>query len=268
MIVRTQCEIVWMVDFLSNLTTIVGLIGSFVVIIGGIAACYVYWSRRRFAVGKRNIRSVGFYPPGVVKNIKLELTDWQQALPGETLPMETVSIADSEDGEYIRLGGLTRVALKRTGNPPAVVLHFVLTNPDIIPASIREIEFTIQRHDGRNKCNFIPAFFGKKDAPNNSRVPAGLPFDEYWGPILIQPTSSSEHRLVFVPKPPDNMFEGFTVGEYECSVELKFERFFRLMKRKEKSRRIKFKFDVDEATVEDWKHDKPVILPYGLLLDV
>jgi hypothetical protein len=32
MIVSTQCEIVWMVDFLSNLTTIVGLIGSFVLI--------------------------------------------------------------------------------------------------------------------------------------------------------------------------------------------------------------------------------------------
>jgi hypothetical protein len=250
-----------MTDIFSLLTTIVTLIGSFVIIIGGIAAYYVNWSRQKFAVGKWNIRSVGFYPPDVVKNIKFELTDWQQAAPGETLPPETLLISDSEDGEYVPVGGLTRVALKRTLNPPAVVLHFVLTNPNIIPASIKEIVFTTQRRDGGKKCEFIPAFFGKKDAPDNSRVPAGLPFDEFWGPILIQPTSSSEHRLVFVPKPPDNMFEGLAAGEYNCSVELKIERF---LKRKEKTRRITFKFNVDEALAEDWKHGKPVMLPYGM----
>src|SRR5665647_244254 len=108
-----------MVDFLSNLTTLAALISSFVVIIGGIAAVYVYSSRLKFAGGKWNIRSISFYPPGVVKNIKFELTDLQQALPGETLPPETLSISDSEDGEYVPIGGLTRIVLKRTLNPLA-----------------------------------------------------------------------------------------------------------------------------------------------------
>jgi hypothetical protein len=65
----------------------------------------------------------------------------------------------------------------------------------------------------------------------------------------------------------DNVFDGLTAGEHDCSVELKFERLFKLRKGKEKSRRITFKFDGDEELVENLKHGKPVIVPYGLLRD-
>jgi hypothetical protein len=256
-----------MTDVFSDLGVFLGLIASVIIIIGGGIAGYVYLSRLRFAGGKWNIRSVGFYPPSLTKNIKIERTDWQQALPGETLPLGTLSIGDPEGGELIPLEGLTRVALKRTGNPPAVALHFVITNPGVIPVAIKEVTFVVQRSDGSSRCEFGPAFFGKKEVPVNSTLPAGLPFDEYWGPIQIQPSSSTERRLVFVPKP-DNVFEGLTAGEYECSIELKFERMFKLRRQKEKSRRIMFKFDAEEELVENWKSDKPVIVPYGLLRDI
>jgi hypothetical protein len=255
-----------MVDVFSDLGVFLGLIASIIIIIGGSIAGYVYLSRLRFAGGKWNIRSVGFYPPSLTKNIKIERTDWQQALPGETLPPDTLSIAHPEGGEFVPVGGLTRIALTRTENPPAVALHFVVTNPSVIPVAIKEITFAIQRPDGGGRCEFGPAFFGKKDAPDDSRVAAGLPFDEFWGPILIQPSTSSEHRLVFVPKL-DNAFDGLTAGEYDCSVELKFERLFKFRKGKEKSRRIRFKFDGEKEMVANWKHDKPVLVPYGLLRD-
>lgn len=256
-----------MSDLLSNITTIVTLIGSLVVIIGGIAALYVYRSRLKFAAGKWNIRSVNFYPPGVAKNIKLELTDWQQAANGEILPLETLQISRAEDGEYIPVGGLTSIKLKRTFNPPVVVLHFVVANPNITPTAIKDMTFTIQRCDGGARFEFVPAFFGKKEASDNVGLPAGLPLDEYWGPILMQPASSSEHRLVFVPKL-GTTFEGLTEGEYKCAVELKFERFSGIIVRNNKLRRVVFKVNIDETMAKAWNDGQPITFPYGLIQDI
>jgi hypothetical protein len=262
-----------MTDLLSNLTTIVTLIGSFVVIIGGIAAGYVYWTRQKFAGGRWTVRSITFYPPDVVKNIKLERVDWQEALPGETLPPETLSIGDLEGGPLIPVGGLKRVALKRTFNPPAVVVHFVAVNPGIIPVAIKEIAVTIKRLDNGSEYEFMPTHFAKKDAPVDSRVPPGLPFDEHWGPILIQPTSSSEHRLVFVPSALLNpargsVFEGLVAATYECSIEFRFERLFKIVKNRDRSRHIKFKIESDEMMVEAWNNNQPVTFPYSLIQDL
>jgi hypothetical protein len=262
-----------MVDFLSNLTTIVTLIGSFVIIIGGIAAVYVYWTRRKFAGGKWTVRSITFYPPDVVKNIKFERVDWQEALPGEMLPPETLSVGASEGGPLIPVGGLKRVALKRTFNPPAVVVHFVAVNSGIIPVAIKEIAVTIKRLDNGSEYEFMPTHFGKKEAPVDSRVPPGLPFDEHWGPILIQPASSSEHRLVFVPSALLNpargdVFEGLVAATYECAIEFRFERLFKIVKNRKRSRHIRFRIDVEETLVEAWNNNKPVTLPYSLIQDI
>jgi hypothetical protein len=253
-----------MTDIFSILGGVLGIIASAIIIGSAVAAVCFYFYRRSFAGGKWNIRSVSFYPPNLVNNIKLALTEWQEALPGETLPPETLRIADPE-GKFVPIGGLKRVKLTRTGNPPAVVLHFDISNPSVVQATINEITFAVQRSDGKDRCEFFPVFFGKKDAPPNSRVPAGLPFDEHWSPIVLDPSSTSEHRLVLIPKT-SNVFRGLTPGKYVFSVEPTFDRLFkRFRKKKQKTKHITYKFDAEEELVKDWSQNKPVVVPYSLL---
>lgn len=246
------------------------LVGSIVVIVGAFVAVYVYWSWSRFARGEWTIRKISFFPPEAVKRVfNIEIKTEQKAAPGETLSPETVQISASKNGPYVPLGGLTRIGFRGTIIPPAVLVNFVVVNPSIIPAAITQVTLTIKRLADGSIYKFAPTHYGKKEGVDKPGAPARVQFEDFWRPILLKPASCSAHRLVFIPaqlRPPiasdpdDKLFTDLAAGEYECSVDLRFERLFRLMKTRGKSRRIARAVDIDELSVEEWRLNKEVVL--------
>ncbi len=249
---------------------IITLIASGIVIIGGIIALYVYWSWTKFARGKWTIRDISFYSPQAVQDIFIvEIKQRLEAPPGKLLPPGTITVSPSKDGLFVPVGGLRSIEFKGTISLPAVLVHFVIVNPSIIPVAINEVTLTIKHLTEGRTYRFAPQHFGKKEGVDKPGAPARVQFDDYWGSILIKPASCSAHRLVFAPallKPSiagvadDKIFTDLVAGEYECSVELKFERLFRLMRNKAKSRCITRKVDISELLVDEWKHNKPVVV--------
>jgi hypothetical protein len=256
-------------DLYLNTREFFTLASAIVVTVGGIIALYLYMSRLKFAGGTWTIRSIGFYPPEAVKNImKAEVVTWSKAQPGKTLPPETLMI-ESDDGSWIPVGGLTSFTATVTTPPPAVRLHFVIVNPSSLPAALKDVVLTVTRRNGDLEHKFKPSHFGKKDAPAEPGIPAGFHFEDYWGSILVQPASSSEHWLIFGPSQMDlsNPFS-LVAGEYECSIEFRFERQIKLLRKSNKQRRINFRVDIDENMAKSWKHDEQVILPYNYIKDI
>jgi|GEM_PF-1023474 hypothetical protein len=246
------------------------LAASIVVVIGAIVAVYVAWSWTRFARGEWTIRKISFFPPQAVERIfNVEMSLWQKAALGETLPQETLSIRVSKDEQWTPVKGLTGVTLRRRVLPPAVLVNFVVVNPSIIPAAITEVTLMIRYLVDESTYKFAPTHYGKKEGVDKPGAPARVQFEDFWRPILIKPATCSTHRLVFAPAElmssitageNDKIFTDLVVGKYECSLELKFERLCRLMKKRGKSRRIVRVVDIGELSVEEWKHDKEVVV--------
>lgn len=240
------------------------VIASLIVIGGGVVAVYVYWSWRRFASGNWTIRSIGFYPEA--KNIKIEQTMWMEAAPGETLPPETLGIKASEDDPWIPVGGLTRFKFTGTMNPQAVLVYFVIINPNLNPAVVKEIDFTANRLGDERTYRFIPTHFAQKGVSSTQpKESVGLEFRAFWGSLLVRPASCSAHRLVLIPVLEDMDFT-LVAGEYEYAIEFVFESLFRITKMLYKGkRRIAVKAGIDKDAAEAWKRKEPVILPPNLL---
>lgn len=293
-------------DLITYAAPVLAIISSIVIIIGGLAAVYVWSSWRRFASGKWTIRSITFFPPDAVRNlIKFEIIDWVKAAPGETLPPETLRVRGSEDEEFLPVHGLTRVALRRSIPLPAVLVSFVIVNPSIIPAAVKDVSLTIERLDDGSKYEFAPSHFGKKDDHAEPGIPAGAHFKDYMGSILVEPASCRAHRLIFIPSQyvkrldstiahlekrldsardsgehnkifDELMMESqnfLTVGEYKCSLVFELERLYtpikKLMKNRKKLKRFDLKIDLDETMIEDsWKRNQPVVLSYKHLKDI
>lgn len=246
----------------------ISIIASGVVIAGGIAAVYVYWSWTRFARSQWTIRNISFYSPEAVKKIfRIERRTWQKAAPGTTLAPDTLQIM-GEDKQWIPVKGLTSMTLTVNIIPAAVLVHFVIANPSIIPAAVKEVKFTLTRLADGVKYQFAPSHYGKKEGVDVPGAPARVQLEDYWGSILIPPASCKAHRLVFIPaplRPPfasdsDQVFTELIAGEYDCTVELTLERLFRLLKHSDKSRHITRRINLTELAVEEWNQNKPVIV--------
>ena len=237
----------------------VTLIASLIVIGGAAIAIYVYWSWIRFASGKWILRSVAFYPEA--STIKIEKAIWIEAPAGETLPPETLSIRASEEDPWTPVGGLTRFKFTGTLNPPAVLVHLVIINPNLNPAVAKEIVFTIKRRTEERTHQFQATYVAE---------PPGLQFKDYWGSLLVKPASCSSHWLVLVPPFEANMDFKLTAGEYECAIEFAFEDLFKLfalvkrLTRRDK-RRVTVKADIDKDAEEKWERKEVVVLPPSLL---
>ncbi|MGA7075616.1 MAG: hypothetical protein WBZ42_03590 [Halobacteriota archaeon] len=240
------------------------VIASLFVIGGGAVAIYVYWSWRRFASGNWTIRSISFYPEA--KNIKIEQTMWMEAAPGETLPLETLSIKASEDDPWTPVG-LTRFKFTGTINPPAVLVYFVIINPNLNPAVVKEIVFTVKHLGDERIFRFIPTHFAEKGGIiTKPGEPVGLQFKAFWGSLLVRPASCSAHRLALIPELEDLEFN-LVAGEYECAIEFVFESLFKIVKMIcTGKRRIAVEADIDKDAEETWKRKEPVILPPNRLL--
>lgn len=243
------------------------LAGSIIVIIGAFITVYVYASWRRFARGEWTIRKISFFPPEAVKRVfNVEIRTEQKAAPAETLPADTIQVSASKEGPYVPVGGLTRVGFSQTIVPPAVLVNFVVVNPSIIPAAITQVTLTIRHLIDKRIYKFAPTHYGKKEGVDKPGAPARVQFEDFWRPILIKPATCSTHRLVFAPAPlmsavaaGDEIFTDLAVGGYDCSLDLKFERLYRSVKRG-KSRRITRVVDIDELSVEEWKQNKEVVV--------
>jgi len=245
----------------------ISLIASGVVIAGGVAAIYVYWSWTRFARGEWTIRNISFYSPEAVKRIfHIERRTWQKAAPGETLPIDTLKVM-GEDKQWIPVKGLTNMTLTVNISPAAVLVNFVIVNPNIIPAAVKEVKLTLRRLSDGSTYQFAPSHYGRKEGVDLPGAPARVQLEDYWGSILIPPASCRAHRLVFIPaplRPPfasdsDQIFTELVAGKYDCTVELTLERLFTLLRRKDKSRHITRTIDLNELAVEEWKQNNPVV---------
>lgn len=185
---------------------------------------------------------------------------------GETLPPETLSIKASEGDPWTPVGGLTRFKFTGTINPPAVLVYFVIINPNLNPAVVKEIVFTVNHLDDERTYRFIPTHFAEKGGSISQPLgPVGLQFKAFWGSLLVQPASWSAHRLVLIPTFEDLEFN-LVAGEYEYAIEFVFESLFKIMKMIFKGkRRIAVKADIDQDAEEAWKRKEPAILPSNFL---
>src|SRR5208283_4535228 len=127
--------------------------------------------------------------------------------------------------------GVTNITQTVTVVPPAVLVHFIIVNPSIIPAAINEVKLVMTRLSDGNTYKFAPSHYGKKEGVDKPGAPARVQFEDYWGSILVKPASCSAHRLVFIPaklRPPiiqdtsDKIFTDLVAGKYKLTVELRF----------------------------------------------